>query len=86
MAKAKSSRPIIWRDVTQRDQPQSKTNFSMGSKTVAPNVPIHWTEPIDFFRLFFTDTLLETIVLETNKYAKNKIEQQSLSDRSTWNN
>ena len=24
----------IWRDVTQRDQPQSKTNFSTGSKTV----------------------------------------------------
>ena len=41
---------------------------------------------IDFFRLFFTNTLLETIVVETNKYAKNKIEQQNLSDRSTWNN
>ncbi|CAD1475852.1 unnamed protein product [Heterotrigona itama] len=36
--------------------------------------------------LFFTDILLETIVLETNKYANNKIEQQSLSERSIWNN
>ncbi|KAI4477629.1 hypothetical protein M0802_014674 [Mischocyttarus mexicanus] len=43
-------------------------------------------EPIDFFRLFFTDTLLEKIVLGTNIYAKNKIEQQSLSNRSTWKN
>ncbi|KAL2735720.1 piggyBac transposable element-derived protein 4-like [Vespula squamosa] len=32
------------------------------------------------------NTLLEKIVLETNKYAQNKIEQQFLSDRSTWNN
>lgn len=74
-----------WRDVTYTDQPQSKTNFSTGSKTVGPNVPLNCTEPIDFFRLFFTDTLLEKIVLETNKYAQNKIEQQSLSTRSTWN-
>ncbi|KAL2714428.1 piggyBac transposable element-derived protein 4-like [Vespula squamosa] len=75
-----------WRDITHTDQPQSKTNFSTGSKTVRPNVAMNCTEPTDFFRLFFTGTLLEKIVLETNKYAYNKIEQQSLSDRSTWNN
>lgn len=75
-----------WRNVTHRDQPQSKIKFSTGSKIVGPNVPVHCKEPIDFFRLFFTDTILQKIVLETNKYAKNKIEQQRLSDRSTWNN
>ncbi|CAK9827592.1 PiggyBac transposable element-derived protein 4 [Anthophora retusa] len=74
-----------WRDVTYTDQPQSKTNFSTGSKTVGPNVPLNCTEPIDFFRLFFTDTLLEKIVLETNKYAQNRIAAQRLSARSTWN-
>ncbi|XP_035723722.1 uncharacterized protein LOC118442349 [Vespa mandarinia] len=76
------------RDVTHKDQksPQSKINFSTGSKIVGPNVLIHCTESIDFFRLFFTDILLEKIVLKTNKYAKNKIEQQNLSNRSTRNN
>lgn len=33
-----------------------------------------------FFKLFFIDTLLEKNSLEANKYAKNKIEQKSLSD------
>lgn len=39
-----------------KDQPSSKTNFSMESKMVRSNIPA-FTEPIDFFRFFFIDIL-----------------------------
>lgn len=39
-----------------KDQPSSKTNFSMESKMVRSNIPT-FTEPIDFFRFFFIDIL-----------------------------
>ncbi|CAD1469956.1 unnamed protein product, partial [Heterotrigona itama] len=36
-----------------------KMNFSTGSKIVGPNIPLYCTEPIDFFKLFFIDALLD---------------------------
>lgn len=38
--------------------------------------------PIDMYELFITDDLLDIIVIETNKYAKQKIKESSLTGRA----
>lgn len=38
--------------------------------------------PIDYFNLFFTPSLLESIVIETNRYASQFIQSHDLSDNS----
>jgi hypothetical protein len=41
--------------------------------------------PLQFFQLFFPDSLIQKIVDETNRYAKEKISKiDSLSERSIW--
>jgi hypothetical protein len=39
---------------------------------------------MDYFSLFFSDELLNNIVVETNRYAKQKISELQLSPRSIW--
>jgi hypothetical protein len=39
---------------------------------------------MDYFSLFFSDELLNNIVVETNRYAKQKISEIQLSPRSIW--
>ncbi|KAK1330555.1 hypothetical protein QTO34_010745 [Cnephaeus nilssonii] len=56
------------------------------SINVGPQVPSGCATPIDFFQLFFTETLIKNITDETNEYARHKISQKELSQRSTWNN
>jgi hypothetical protein len=41
-------------------------------------------QPMDYFRLFFNDELLNNIVIETNRYRRHKISQLQLSLRSIW--
>jgi hypothetical protein len=41
-------------------------------------------KPMDYFSLFFSDELLNNIVVETNKYARQKISELQLSFRSIW--
>jgi hypothetical protein len=41
-------------------------------------------EPMDYFRLFFNDELLNNIVTETKRYARDKIAEIQLSLRSIW--
>jgi hypothetical protein len=42
-------------------------------------------EPMDYFSLFFNDELLNSIVIETNMYARDKTAKLQLSLRSIWN-
>ena len=41
-------------------------------------------EPLDFFKLFFTDELISEIVHETDYYATTKLERKTLSSHSIW--
>lgn len=42
-------------------------------------------EPLDYFQLFFTNSLISKIVEETNKYANNKIRRINPGNNSMWN-
>jgi hypothetical protein len=39
---------------------------------------------MDYFSLFFSDELVNNIVVETNRYARQKISELQLSPRSIW--
>jgi hypothetical protein len=39
---------------------------------------------MDYFSLFFSDELINNIVVETNRYARQKISELQLSPRSIW--
>jgi hypothetical protein len=41
-------------------------------------------EPMDYFTLFFNYELLNSIIVETNRYAKHKISELQLRPRSIW--
>jgi hypothetical protein len=62
-----------------------KINFSIGNRIVGPNIPTNCLEPIDYFQLFFTSSLISKIVEETNKYATSKIKRINPGNNSMWN-
>lgn len=68
------------------DKEPSRIPFSTGQLHVGPQVPSGCATPIDFFQLFCTETLIKNITDKTNEYARHKISQKELSQRSTWNN
>jgi hypothetical protein len=39
---------------------------------------------MDYFRLFFNDELLNSIVMEINRYARHKVSELQLTPRSIW--
>jgi hypothetical protein len=45
---------------------------------------LHGVEAVDIFRLFLTDSLLNTISTNTNAYAQKKIEEQENSGARVW--
>lgn len=57
----------------------------MGSRVIETNISVCFMKPIDFSKLF-TNSLFEKMVLETNRYAENKIKDLSLCKQSVWNN
>ena len=71
-----------------KDQPNVVEQFSF---TGVPglNVNMDSKKPIDFFKLFVTDELINTMVLETNKYAEQEINKHHPLKRSSclkdWN-
>ncbi|KAK1330540.1 hypothetical protein QTO34_010730 [Cnephaeus nilssonii] len=75
-----------WTSTSVNDKEPSRIPFSTGQLHVGPQVPSGCATPIDFFQLFFTETLIKNITDETNEYARHKISQKELSQRSTWNN
>mgnify|MGYP003551415490 CR=1 FL=1 len=73
-----------WFDVTNNDIFPKIIPFTSGTQTTGPQVPDYIKEPIDYFKLFITDELINNIVTETNKYATTKINNLDLCPRSTW--
>ena len=65
---------LIWTtsDELSQGTVSQKTLFYPESAFYRADFIVSFIAAIDFFRLFFTNTLLETIVLKTNKYARNK--------------
>ena len=64
----------------------SRIQFIAGNTPAGPHVPSDKKEPLDFFKLFFTNELVSEIVIETNNYAEKKLEGKILSSHSIWRN
>jgi hypothetical protein len=72
----------VWEEVTMGDKTLNANTFT---KNVGPQFHLlSDAEPMDYFSLFFNDELLNSIVVETNKYARHKISELQLSLRSIW--
>ncbi|CAK9832757.1 PiggyBac transposable element-derived protein 4 [Anthophora retusa] len=76
---------FTWRNVVNQDVEGVKIPFTTGIKPVSPQASYQCNEPIEFFKLFFADQLMNTILEETNKYARAKIARKNISVHSTWN-
>jgi hypothetical protein len=60
-----------WEDVTMDDKILNACSFTKNAGPQFHLLPD--AEPMDYFSLFFNDELLNSIVVETNRYARNKI-------------
>lgn len=72
-----------WSDITGSDIPLPRINFSTGNKIQGPQI-FNIDEPVEFFKLYFTEELVDEIVSETNIYATNKLRTKTLSQNSIW--
>jgi hypothetical protein len=70
-----------WEDFTKGDK---KLNAYTFTKNAGPQFHLPDAEPMDYFSLFFNDELLNNIVVETNRYERDKISELQLSPRSIW--
>jgi hypothetical protein len=71
-----------WRVVTARDSKPQEYIFSKRSGQKV-NLQLD-AKPIEYFNLLFSDELINEIVIETNRYAKERISNLQLSSRSIW--
>ena len=62
-------------------QPLLFTVQNVGVQITGINIP---DDILEYFELFFTPSLVENIVAETNRYAKEKLQNQTLRARSIW--
>lgn len=74
-----------WIDVSEVDNIPSPMDFDISPRIAGPQISNNIKEPLDFFRLYFTDTLIDSIIKETNDYANSKLRGKQLSKRSIWN-
>lgn len=73
-----------WREWTDNDVGFQKFRFVLNSGFKPPQGQTPQTE-LDFFTLYFTDELIIELVNETNRYAREKIQQNTpLCKRSIW--
>ena len=79
-----SSDPREYINVSANDSEPSKIQFSVGQKVVGPIIPCDCETPLQLFKLFFTDELVTKIVVETNKYANDRLENTTVSKFSMW--
>ncbi|XP_033326115.2 piggyBac transposable element-derived protein 4 [Megalopta genalis] len=78
---ASSSEWVLCREY---EEVPPSVQFIPGQNLTASRIASDIKEPIDFFKLFFTDELVEKIIRETNNYAKKKLEGKTLSTNSIW--
>lgn len=62
-----------WEDVTEQNPPTFEHDFNFHETPGPRHIPLNAKEPIDIFKLFFTDTLLNISVAETNRDADQTI-------------
>ncbi|XP_045536705.1 piggyBac transposable element-derived protein 4-like [Papilio machaon] len=74
-----------WMDVSEVDNIPSPIDFDISPRIAGPQISNDIKEPLDFFQLYFTDTLIDSIIKETNDYANSRLRGRQLSRRSIWN-
>lgn len=62
-----------WIDVTEKENVLERINFSVVPKISRPQVSSSVVEPLQFFKLYFTNQLDDDIINETNNYANTQI-------------
>lgn len=67
--------PIHWANVSVNDPGPSETLpiYNVNKGPVLPSTFDSDTQPIDYFSLFFNDTIIDLICSETNLFANNKL-------------
>lgn len=75
-----------WENVTERDNIFQQIKYTVSPKVTGPQISPNIVEPIDIFKLYFTDELVDNMIKETNNYANSKISGKRLTKRSIWNN
>ncbi|KAL2731780.1 piggyBac transposable element-derived protein 4-like [Vespula squamosa] len=74
-----------WIDVSEVDNIPSPIDFDISPRIAGPQISNDIKEPLDFFRLYFTVALIDTIVKETNYYTNSKLRRMQFSKRLIWN-
>ncbi|GLV41744.1 hypothetical protein CBL_12033 [Carabus blaptoides fortunei] len=74
-----------WIDVSEVDNIPSPMDFDISPRIAGPQISNDIKEPLEFFRLYFTDPLNDSTIKETNDYANSKLRGKQLSKRSIWN-
>nr|XP_003707254.1 PREDICTED: piggyBac transposable element-derived protein 4-like [Megachile rotundata] len=73
-----------WEDVTEKDDLPFSFAFKTSPRTAGPQISRDVIKPLHFFKLYFTDILMDQIIKETNKYARKKINEKQLASNSIW--
>ncbi|XP_035737648.1 piggyBac transposable element-derived protein 4-like isoform X2 [Vespa mandarinia] len=73
-----------WISCTESEEIPSRIPFIAGDTPAGPHILLDKKEPLDFFKLFFTNELVNEIVTETNNYARKKLENKTPSQYSIW--
>ena len=61
-----------------------RIKFIPGERSAGPQISSNVKEPLYFFKMFFTDELVDQIIIDTNNYATKKLEGRALSSLSLW--
>ena len=73
-----------WRDVTEELDIPDRIHFSVSPKVIGPQVPTNIVQAIQYFKLFFTNELVNEIIKKTNNYAENVLKNREISSNSIW--
>ena len=79
-----SSEEDDWASITENEYVPLRVNFSIGPKVTGPQISSNIVEPIQFFKLFFSDQLVDEIIKETNNHAKSVLESKNIAKGSIW--
>ncbi|XP_014610408.1 PREDICTED: uncharacterized protein LOC106790182 [Polistes canadensis] len=75
---------VEWRDVTEELGIPDRIYFNVSPKVIGPQITASVVQPIQYFKLFFTNELAKEIIKETNKYAENVLKNKEISHNSIW--
>lgn len=73
-----------WTACDESTEVPPRIKFIPGERSAGPQLPSDVREPLHFFKMFFTEELIDRIIIDTNNYAAKKLEGKALSSRSLW--